>query len=164
MIYIQHELFYVRWPWGVKISFPIFLVSSQNFSCFHSKILKVTISAGVIISYRVITGFSLENRLPIRNVIAKLRWPWCVKILLKMTLLSFKCFYFPSNNFAFLQFFFYFPSNIFPFLQYLFKYFLLSFKNFLLLSFKYFFLLSFKYFLLLSFKYFCFPSNFIAFL
>ena len=63
------------------------------------------------------------------------RWPWGVKILLEMALLSFKCFCFPSNNFAFLQRL------------------LLSFKYFLLLSFKYFLFAFFQIFLL-SFKYF----------
>ena len=87
--------------------------------------------------------------------IRHLRWPWGVKILLKMTLLSFKCFYFPSNSFAFLQYLFkYFLLSFKNFLLLSFKYFLLSFKYLLLLSFKYFLLLSFKYFLLISFKYF----------
>ena len=119
------------------------------------------------------------------------RWPWGVKILLEMALLSFKCFYFPSNNFAFLQrlllsFKYFLLLSFKYFLFAFFQIFLLSFKYFFaflqiffcfpsnifaflqiffLLSFKY-FLLSFKYFLLLSFKYifFCFPSNIFAFL
>ena len=104
----------------------------------------------------------------------------------KMALLSFKYFYFPSNNFPFLQrflppFFFFtflqifllsfsihsnhfcFPSNVFVFLQVLFfsfKYvffdFLQIYFAFLQYSFKYFLLLSFKYFFSLFFKYFFF--------
>ena len=85
----------------------------------------------------------------------------------KMALLSFKYFYFPSNNFPFLQrfllpFFFYFPSNIFALLQYSFKSFLLSFKCFCFPS-NMFFLIFFKY-IFLSFSihsniFCCFPSN-----
>ena len=82
----------------------------------------------------------------------------------KMALLSFKYFYFPSNNFPFLQrflppFFFYFPSNIFALLQYSFKSFLLSFKCFCFPSSTFLFLqICFFWF---SSNIFCFPSVFI---
>ena len=64
------------------------------------------------------------------NIFGKLRWPWGVKILLEMALHSFKCFYFPSKVFAFLQFFFALLQIFFiAFLQIYFS-FLLSFKYF----------------------------------
>ena len=75
-----------------------------------------------------------------------------------MALLSFKCFYFPSNNFAFLQRFLLSCNFFFAFLQIIFIVFLQIYI--FLLYFKYFFVAFLQiFFLLLSFKYFCVPSN-----